>query len=96
MDALRATVDGRLLATWTARAIAMQGGLCLEIGDFGAAESLAEEAREVSRSVNFGHPVISCGIDLMLNYVRRGDIDRAEGLVDEVTRAAQSGAGAHG
>jgi DNA-binding SARP family transcriptional activator/tetratricopeptide (TPR) repeat protein len=84
------------LITWTARAVAMYGGLCLDVGDFEAAETLAEEARDLARSVNFVHPVISAGIDLMLNFVRRGEIDRAEHLVDEVAHAARSGAGAHG
>jgi tetratricopeptide (TPR) repeat protein len=82
--------------TWAARAISMRGGLHLDVFDFAGAEMLAEEARELGRSANFLHPVISGGIDLLLTFVRRGEVGRTETLIDEVTAVAQSASGAHG
>ena len=61
--------------TWTARAISMCGGVHLDVFDFDNAETLAEEARELGRSVNFLLPVVSGGIDLLLSFVRRGEVD---------------------
>ena len=82
--------------TWTARAISMCGGVHLDVFDFDGAETLAEEARELGRSVNFLLPVVSGGIDLLLSFVRRGEVGRTETLIDEVTRAAENASGAHG
>jgi tetratricopeptide (TPR) repeat protein len=84
------------IETWVARAISMRGGLHLEVLDFTGAETLAEEARELGRSVNFLHAVVSGGIDLLLTFARRGDVGRTERLIDEVAQAAHNASGSHG
>jgi tetratricopeptide (TPR) repeat protein/transcriptional regulator with XRE-family HTH domain len=81
---------------WVARTTAMRGGLHLEVFDYGGAETLAEEARELSRSTHFISPIVSAGIDLLLNFTRRGELGRAEGLVAEVAAGVVGGQGAHG
>ena len=75
----------------------MRGGLHLEVFDFGGAETLAEEAREIEslRAVQL-IPLVSGGIDLIFNFVRRGDISRAEDLVSDVAAGVTRGQGAHG
>lgn len=82
--------------TWMARAISMRGGLHLDVFDFKGAETLAEEARELGRSLNFLHSVVSGGIDLLLTFARRGDVGRTERLIDEVAQAARNASGSHG
>jgi hypothetical protein len=57
---------------------------------------LVSEAREIGRSLKFMHPVVSGGIDLLLCFARRGEVNRAERLIDEVTAATRTAAGAHG
>jgi hypothetical protein len=82
---------------WLARSTLMCGGLHLDVFDFGGAERLAQEARELSRSVqHFRHPLVSGGIDLLLNFVRRGDLGRGEGFVTEVALGVANARGAHG
>ncbi len=82
---------------WLARSTLMRGGLHLEVFDFDEAETLAQEARDLSRSgYRHRHPLVSGGLDLLLNYARRGDIGRAEGLVDEVGEGVANAQGAHG
>ncbi len=62
---------------WLARALACYGGVHLELYDFAGAEALAQEAREVSRSVRWLQSEISACIDLLLNFVRCGEVGRA-------------------
>lgn len=81
---------------WLARATSMCGGLHLEVFDFGRAEALAEESREISRSVHWPLAETSAGIDLLLNFARRQEVGRAERLLPEVAEAAMRGQGAHG
>jgi predicted ATPase/DNA-binding XRE family transcriptional regulator len=81
---------------WLARSTAMRGGLHLDLYDFAIAEELAEEARELSRSVGWMNALASAGIDLLLNLIRRGEIGRAEGLLTEVTAHVAQGRGTHG
>jgi tetratricopeptide (TPR) repeat protein len=78
-----------------ARGIAMRGGVHLEVYDFDGAQALAEEARELSRSVNWPNATVSAGIDLLLNFARRHEPSRAEGLVGELVEAAAGGQGYH-
>src|SRR5207248_10735680 len=82
--------------TWLARAIAMCGGLHLQLFDFARAETLAEEAREISRSVNWPHAAASAGIDLLMIYVRRQELGRVELLLTEIAKTAAGTQGAHG
>lgn len=79
-----------------ARAIAMYGGVRLELDDFDGAERLAREAAQLARSHHFHLPVVSTGIDLMINYARRGEPERAELLLPEVERTVRPALGAHG
>ncbi len=101
-EALRVFAEARQVAheygtlTWLARTTAMWGGLYLEVFDFARAESTAEEAREISRSLNWLHAEISAGIDLLLNFARCQEVGRAEILLPEVAEAAEKGQGAHG
>ena len=84
------------LDTLLARAIAMSAGFHLDIFNFARAESLAQEARELARSVNFAPPAVSAGIDLLLNYARQGEPGRADSLIDEVASVAEQTSGFHG
>ncbi len=74
----------------------MCGGLHLQLFDFARAEALAEEAREISRSLSWLHAEISAGIDLLLNFARCQQVGRAEILLPVVAEAAVGGQGAHG
>lgn len=82
--------------TLLARAIAMSAGYHLDVFDFAGAETLAQEARELALSSNFPPPAASAGIDLLLNYARRGEVGRAEALLDEVAAAVEKASGFHG
>ncbi len=79
-----------------ARTTAMRGGLHLDLHDFAVAETLAEEAREISRSLGWMNALASAGIDLLLNFTRRGEIGRAEGILAEVAEYVAQGQGTHG
>jgi tetratricopeptide (TPR) repeat protein len=81
---------------WLARTTAMRGGLHLDLCDFAVAEALAEEAREITRSVGWMNALASTGIDLLLNFIRRGEIGRAEALLAEVAEQVAQGKGTHG
>jgi tetratricopeptide (TPR) repeat protein len=84
------------MGTLLARAISMSAGYHLDVLDFGANEALAEEARELARSLSFTPPVISAGLDLMMNFARRYDVGRAEVLIDEIAEIAHNTTGWHG
>src|SRR5262249_37773951 len=73
----------------------MCGGLHLQLFDFTEAEVLAEEARELGRSVNWQQATASGGIDLLLNYARRQELGRTEPLLAEVAEAVVKGQGTH-
>ena len=92
----RTVAQERGTRPWLARALACYGGVHLDLYDFAGAEALAQEAREVSRSVRWTQSETSAGIDLLLNFARRGEVGRAEALVDEVAQAVTAGQGAHG
>lgn len=82
--------------TLLARAIAMSAGYHLDLFDFDQHEALAHEARELARSSSFPPPAASAGIDLLLNYARRGEAGRAEALLGEVAVAVEQASGFHG
>jgi tetratricopeptide (TPR) repeat protein len=85
------------LSQWLARATTMRGGLSLEIFDYLQAETIAEEAREIGRSCGWPQAIASAGMDLLLNYARRGEADeRVERILPEVVEATQSAHGEHG
>jgi tetratricopeptide (TPR) repeat protein len=101
-EALQVFAEARQFAheygtgTWLARATAMCGGLHLQLFDFAKAETLAEEAGEIGRSVNWQQATVSGGIDLLLNYARRQEPGRTEPLLAEVAEAVVKGQGTHG
>ena len=79
-----------------ARAIAMNTGVHLELRDYAGARKLAEEARELARSVEFPPPQISADIDLLFISIRTGEIGQAEEMLDGVIAAVAKSAGWHG
>jgi tetratricopeptide (TPR) repeat protein len=84
------------IGTMLARAIAMSAGYHLDVFNFGVNEALAEEARELARSLNFPPPAISAGLDLILNFARRQEVGRAEKLIPEVAEIAEKATAWHG
>jgi tetratricopeptide (TPR) repeat protein len=82
--------------TLLARALACSAGFRLDLFDFAGAEARSQEARELARSLGFTPPVVSAGIDLLLNYARRGDVGQTELLLEEVAAGAAQAAGFHG
>jgi tetratricopeptide (TPR) repeat protein len=88
---------GRKHEVWAfhARAIAMSAGFHLEVFDFKGNEKLAEEAREAARSAGFQPSVVSASLDLVFNFARRGEISRAERLIEETAAAAVTTGGWH-
>src|SRR5207247_101452 len=64
--------------------------------DFETNEALAEEARDRARSLSFAPPAVSAGIDLLLNFAPRHEVDRAEVLIEEVAASVARASGWHG
>lgn len=101
-EALRTFDEARTFAenygtgTFLARALAMCGGVHLDLLDFEGARALAEEARELAASLSFSLPMVSAGIDLIFNWARVGEGGRAEALLPEVEEAVATAQGAHG
>jgi hypothetical protein len=101
-QAERAHVEARRIAekyeipNLRARAVAISAGYHLDLYDYAVHEAIAEEARELARAAKFGGAICSAGIDLLLNFARRGEIARADALVEEVSHAVQTAAGWHG
>jgi transcriptional regulator with XRE-family HTH domain/tetratricopeptide (TPR) repeat protein len=92
----RRVAQERETRPWLARALACCAGVHLDLYDFAGAEALSQEARELSRSVRWFQSEVSAGIDLMFNFARRGEVGRAESLVDEVAPVVAVAQGAHG
>jgi tetratricopeptide (TPR) repeat protein len=84
------------VGTLQARGIAISAGYHLEVFDFVGNEALAEEARELARSLNFTPPIISAGLDLILNFARQHDVGRAERVISEVAAVAETATAWHG
>ena len=81
---------------FVARATAMSAGFHLDVYDYAGHEARAEEAQELARRAGFAPSAVSAGIDLLLNYGRRGEVGRAERLVGEVAAEAAAVGGWHG
>jgi DNA-binding SARP family transcriptional activator len=77
------------------RAIAMSAGFHLDLFDYAGAQAIQEEARERGRE-HFPPSAVSAGIDLLFNFVRRGDVGSAEPMVDLLGQEVASGGGWHG
>ncbi len=84
------------IGPFLARSIAMSAGFHLDVFDFDGHTALAEEAREMARSVGFPPPLVSASIDLLLNLARRDEVARAEQLAGEVAGAVQEAVAWHG
>jgi tetratricopeptide (TPR) repeat protein len=84
------------IGPFLARSIAMSAGFHLDVFDFEGHAALAEEARDVARSVGFLPPLVSASIDLLLNLARRGEVARAERLAGEVAGAVEQAVSWHG
>jgi len=78
-----------------ARAVSMSTGYRLDLFDFAGAEALSNEARELGLSGPFLPAVTSANLDLLFNYVRTGDIGRADGWIDKVAKSLEPVAGFH-
>jgi len=79
-----------------ARAIAVSAGYHLDVFDFRGNEAIAGEARELARSVDFLPTLVSGDLDLLLNFIRRHDLDRADRLLADVAVVVEKAAGWHG
>jgi tetratricopeptide (TPR) repeat protein len=84
------------IGPFLARGVAVSVGFHLDVFDLDGHERIAQEARELARSLSFPPALASTGIDLLLNYARRGEPGRAEGLIDEVSAAAARTGSWHG
>lgn len=82
--------------TLLARTVACSAGFRLDLFDFAGAEARSQEARELAQSVGFTPPVVSAGIDLLLNYARRGEVGKAELVLPAVAAGVEKAAGFHG
>jgi hypothetical protein len=78
-----------------ARALAMEAGMYLDLFDYGRAEEIAHEAREVARAANFPASATNAAIDLMINYARRGDFYLAAQYVRQVEETIPKTYGSH-
>ncbi len=82
---------GNEFETWPllARSIAMSAGWHLSVFDLSGHAVLAQEARDLARSVNFVPPLVSASIDLVLNYARQGEVAQAERLWPDIEQAVE-------
>jgi tetratricopeptide (TPR) repeat protein len=78
-----------------ARATAMAAGWRLDVFDFGTAEALQCEAREIACEAAFVPSQASAGIDLLMSFARQGNPGRAEPLMREVEEAVANARGWH-
>jgi tetratricopeptide (TPR) repeat protein len=72
-----------------ARAMACSTGLHVDVFDYAGAELHAAAAYEMARSINWVPSAASAGIDRLMTFVRRGEVGRAEALLDEVVRLSE-------
>jgi class 3 adenylate cyclase/tetratricopeptide (TPR) repeat protein len=78
------------------RAVAMSAGYHLDLYDFARHEAIAQEARQMARSVNILNPLVSTSLDLLYNYIRRGEVGQADRILKEVAETVEKAAGSHG
>jgi tetratricopeptide (TPR) repeat protein len=77
------------------RCIAMSAVCHFDLFDFAGAEAVHEEARELG-AVHFPPSAVSAGIDMLFNYARRGEVERALPMIDAVGEQVATGGGWHG
>jgi hypothetical protein len=73
----------------------MAAGWRLDVFDFGTAEALQCEAREIAREAAFVPSQASAGIDLLMSFARQGNPGRADPLMREVEEAVANARGWH-
>ena len=95
-DEARQFARDHRIGQWAARSTAMCGGAHLEVFDFAGAEALAEEAFALGQSLNWPQATTSAGIDLLLNFARRQEVGRVEGLLPQIAATAARAEGEHG
>jgi class 3 adenylate cyclase/tetratricopeptide (TPR) repeat protein len=78
-----------------ARSISFSAGFHLDIYDFPGNQQLAEQARESGLSGDFLPTVVSAGLDLLFNYIRRQEVVQAESLCSEVAAKMEELGGWH-
>jgi tetratricopeptide (TPR) repeat protein len=83
---------GREYESWPmlARNTAISGGYRLDVFDYAGAERIAEEARELAGTANFPAASYSAGVDLLFNFIRRGELGRVEGLLPTVESGVEN------
>jgi class 3 adenylate cyclase/tetratricopeptide (TPR) repeat protein len=92
----RATGERYEVHTLLARALCMSTGMLNDLGDFDEAEERAREVQDIARAANFMPPVISSNLDLLFNFIRRGDVGRASELAPGAGEAIAGARGWHG
>jgi class 3 adenylate cyclase/tetratricopeptide (TPR) repeat protein len=101
-DALEVFFEARRLGQeyeiwpFLARVVAMSAGFHLDVYDLVGNEHLNEEARELAAAHSFLPPAVSAGIELLLNFARSNQPERADKLLDGVAAEVLKGAGWHG
>jgi tetratricopeptide (TPR) repeat protein len=71
-----------------ARVLSFQAGMHLGVFDYGGAENLQREAREMAASAGLAQPFISSGIDLLLTLARTKNPGPAEDLLKDTAARA--------
>jgi predicted ATPase/class 3 adenylate cyclase len=79
-----------------ARSVSCMASYHLDVFDYEGHEALAEEARMLARAADFVLSEVSAGIDLLFNYARREEPERAAKLLPEVAAATIKAGGSHG
>jgi DNA-binding SARP family transcriptional activator len=79
-----------------ARALSMAAGFHLDLFDYAGHEQIATEAQVLARSIGFAPPAISSGIDLLLNYARRQDVQLCRKVAHELAETVEQSPGVHG
>jgi hypothetical protein len=83
------------LGAWLARTIAIEGGLHLELFDFGQAEQLAMQAQSLAYTSKFIVAIASPAIDLLFNFARTGHLHRAGPVEEQVRQILPGVSGPH-
>jgi len=73
----------------------MAAGWRLDVFDFGTAEALQCEAREIAYEAAFVPSQASAGIDLLMSFARQGNPGRAEPLMPKIEEAVVKARGWH-
>jgi tetratricopeptide (TPR) repeat protein len=89
---------GREFEIWPmlARALVMSSGYHYDVFDFAGHAAIVQEGHELARTNNVIQPVVSGHIDLLFNCIQRGDVGRAEQIVNDVAETVVNAAGNHG